>query len=144
MPWFTEHWFTALQTTAILAGLLFNGVALLRDARSRRIANLFALTANHRELWERLFTQPELSRVTSPSADLARHPITPAESLFARLLLLHLNTAYQAIAQGMLTAPEGLPADLRTLFRNPVMRAAWAQLRPFQDRDFIRFVEHFI
>src|SRR5690349_888282 len=87
-------WFTLLQSLAIVLGLLFNAHALWADTRSRRIANLFLLTSNHRELWERLFDSPELSRVQSLAADLKTEPVTAPEALFARLLILHLNSAY--------------------------------------------------
>ncbi len=144
MAWLADNWFTALQTLAIVSSFVFTCLALRRDGHSRRVANLFVLTANHRELWERLFERPELRRVLSADADLERKPVTDDEHLFVQLLILHINTAHHAIKLGVMDAPEGFGADLRILFRHPVTRAVWQRLRDLQDRDFVAFLEsHF-
>ncbi len=141
LQWLREDWFTALQTLAILSGFLFTCITLRRDQRSRRVANLLLLTANHRDVWNRLFSHPELRRILSPHADLATKPVTDDETLFVSFLVLHLNSAFQAIKSGLLEAPEGLAADIRTFFAHPIPRAVWASLRPLQDRAFVAFVE---
>src|SRR5687768_7228563 len=95
--WASENWFTALQSLAIVSGLLFNCVTLRRDQRTRSVENLFRLTANHREVWSQLFVRPALRRVFSEDVDLARETVTADETLFVRFLVLHLNSAHQAI-----------------------------------------------
>ena len=144
LHWFGENWFTALQTLAIVSGLVFPTITLRRDDRSRRSASLFQLTAHHRDVWVELFKQPELRRVLSPQPDLAREPVTDNEALFVGFLILHLNTAHNAVAQGLMPPLAGLGADIRTFFSRPIPRAVWNDLRRFQDPAFVVFIEaHF-
>ena len=58
-----QHWFAIVQTAAPTAGLVLVGIAALFEARARRVANLIQLTQQHRDLWERMYTQPALSRI---------------------------------------------------------------------------------
>lgn len=144
LPWLQDNWFTALQTLALLASFSFTTISLRRDERSRRVENIFRLTAHHRDLWSQVFQEPQLRRVFSPTPDLVATPVTEDEVLFVSFLVLHLNTAFQAIEKKLMDAPEGLGADIRTFFSHPIPRAVWDQLRPLQDTAFIDFVEsHF-
>ena len=141
LHWLAENWFTGLQTIAIVSGFIFTCITLRRDSHSRRISSLFQITANHRDVWEKLLTQPKLHRVLSAKADLVRKPVTVDETLFVGFLILHLNSAHQAIRNRLLDAPEGLATDIRTFFALPIPRAVWADRRRFQDNEFIAFVE---
>ncbi|MBI5767656.1 MAG: hypothetical protein HZA93_07660 [Verrucomicrobia bacterium] len=142
--WLSDNWFTALQSFAIVSGFVFTCVTLRRDERTRRVGNLFKLTANHRELWSQLFVRPELRRIMSKTCDLSLEPVTADESLFVRFLILHINSAHHAIKYGLMDAPDGFDADLREIFANPIPHAVWQNLRHLQDADFIEFVEsHF-
>jgi len=141
LHWVGENWFTGLQTIAIVSGFIFTCITLRRDTHSRRISSLFQITANHRDVWEKALNQPKLQRVLSSSADLSRKPVTVDETIFVGFLILHLNSAYQAIRSGLLDAPEGIAIDIRTFFALPVPRAVWLQKRHFQDVGFIAFVE---
>ena len=144
LPWLQENWYDTLQTLALLASFAFTAISLRRDERSRRVENLFRLTAFHREIWSRLDTQPELNRVLTANPDLSLDPVTDAENRFVGFLVLHLNTSHQAIKNGLMEAPEGLGADIRAFFAYPVPRAAWENLRHLQDARFVAFVErHF-
>src|SRR5882762_9675278 len=70
--WISHNWFALVQTGATASGLLLTGVAVLLEARARRVGNLIQLTQQHRDLWERMYSQPELARILDPSADLTR------------------------------------------------------------------------
>lgn len=141
LTWLDENWFSALQTLAILSGLFFTCITLKRDERSRRVANLLLLTANHRDVWNHLFTYPKLRRILAAHADLSKAPVTEDEALFVNFLVLHLNSAFQAIKNGLMDAPEGLATDIRTFLTYPIPRAVWDGLRRFQDASFVAFVE---
>ena len=142
--WGGENWFSAVQTAGIVGGLCFTGLALRREARSRRSTNLLQLTAQHRALWTEVLGRPTLQRVLSTDVDLNQAPVTLEEQLFVRFLLLHLASAYQAIKADVLDEPEGLSADIRTFLVLPIPQAVWQLVKPFQDEAFVRFVEsHF-
>jgi len=142
--WLRENWFTGLQTLAIVSGFIFTCITLRRDERSRRVGNLFQLNSNHRQLWEQLFTQPQLRGILSAERDISSEPVTNDEALFVGFLILHLNTAHKAIRNQLLDTPEGLAADVRTFFALPIPRAVWEERRRYQDAEFVSFVErHF-
>lgn len=63
------------------------------------------------------------------------------EELFVGFLILHLNSAYQAINSGMFASPEGLKVDVRKFFSCPIPKAIWEKMRIFQNKKFATFVE---
>lgn len=142
--WATDNWFTLLQTLAILSSFAFTCITLRRDEKSRRISNLMLLTANHRDIWKEIFDRPELRRVLATNPHLDTKPVTDDETLFVKILILHLNSAHHAITSGLIIAPEGVGADIRIFFAHPIARLVWDEIRDLQDRAFVEFVEsHF-
>lgn len=139
--WLSQNWFTALQSLGIIASLLFAALSLRIDTKVRRVSNLMKLTEQHRDLWAHLITVPGLARVLSPAANVRRKPISREERWFVGLLILHMNTAYRAMKDGMFVAPEGLQEDVRWIFSFPVTRTVWETVKPFQDKEFVRFIE---
>jgi len=139
--WLTENWFVLLQSTGIIGGLLFTGISLLVDIRVRRIGNLLSITNQHQDIWEQVLRRPELARVLKSDVDLERHPITDAEELFVRMLILHLSSAFHVLRGGLVRKPDGLRQDIGQFFSKPIPKAIWERLKPFQDRRFIQFIE---
>jgi hypothetical protein len=139
--WIGQNWLALIQTGALAGGLLFTGIAVLLDARARRVGNLIQLTQQHRELWERLFIQPELARVLNPTPDLTRFPVTAEEEMFVIFLILHLSNTYYAIRSGFLQKIRGLRKDIERFFSLPIPRAVWEKVKELQDETFVQFVE---
>lgn len=135
------HWFDLLQTAGILVGFFTAIDSLWADTRERKIANLFALTKAHREIWSRLYDREELGRVLAWSVNLEREPATPEEELFVHTLILHLRTAFKARDLGMQFDDDAVEADIRQFFSRPIPNAVWEQTKAFQDRRFIEFVD---
>jgi len=142
LHWASVNWFDLLQSFGIIGSLLFTGVTLRIDANNRRITNLIELTKQHREIWTELYRRPELGRVLDATVNIEREPVLPEEERFIVLLILHLNSAYKAMKQGMFMEPEGLGKDIRRFFSRPVTRWVWQKVKPLQDSDFVRFVEY--
>ena len=142
--WLQSNGFTLLQSAGIIAGLVFTGVSVRAEAKSRRVTNLLIITQNHRQIWSELYTRPELSRVLDPEADLERQAVTREEELFVGFLVLHLSSAYRAIQQDVLIPPEQLECDVKTFFALPVPRTHWRKTRQMQDVDFLEFVDNVI
>lgn len=139
--WITNNWYTLLQATGVVGGLLFTAISLRMDAKVRKVGNLLTLTAHHRDIWTQLYRRPELTRVLSSEVDLASHPVTPEEGVFVRILILHLSATYRALAWGLLRPPEALGQDVAAVFSLPIVRRVWESVREYQDRDFVRFVD---
>jgi len=141
IQWLEQNWFTSIQITGILGGLLFTAVNFRTDAQARRVSNLIAITQHQREIWTHLYTHPELARVLAKAVNLKSAPVTDAEELFVNFLILHLNTAYHAMQTGMFIKPEGLQRDIQMFFSLPIPKAVWKTTKQFQDEDFVWFVE---
>ena len=141
IQWIGEHWFDLLQTVGIVGGLLFTARTTLKDDQSRKIANLIAIKQQYREIWKELYDRPQLGRMLEKGVNLNTHPISTEESLFVKLLILHLDTVYRAMKAGMFVSLEGLQEDVREFFSSPIPRTIWSKMRPYQDKDFVRFIE---
>jgi len=141
LQWIGEHWFDLLQTVGIVGGLLFTAYTIRKDDQSRKIANLIAIKQQYRDIWQEFYNRPQLGRVLKKGVDLTTQPISPEESLFVRLLILHLDSVHRAMKADMFVSLEGLQADIREFFSSPITKAVWEKMRPLQDLDFVCFVE---
>jgi len=139
--WIGNNWLALIQTGALAGGLLFTGMAVLLDARARRVGNLIQLTQQHRDLWERLYIQPDLARILDPAADPAQSPVTAEEEMFVIFLILHLSNTYYAMRAGFFQKLRGLRKDMEQFFSLPIPRAVWKKVKDLQDESFVRFVE---
>ena len=141
VAWLARHWFPLLQTGAVAAALMFAGLAFVLDVRTRRASNLIRLSERHRDLWERLYTNPKLTRILDPDADVRRTPVTAEEEVFVLFVFLHLSDTWHVMKAGLFEKPDGLREDIRRFFSLPVPRAVWHTVRSLQDKAFARFVE---
>ena len=139
--WIGQNWLALIQTCALAGGLLFTGIAVLLDARARRVGNLIQLTQQHRDLWERLYMQPELTRILAPDADPAQQPVTAQEETFVIFLILHLSNTYYAMRAGFFQKLRGLRKDIERFFSLPIPRAVWEKVKDLQEESFVQFVE---
>jgi hypothetical protein len=139
--WLAHNWFVCLQSVGIIGGLLFTGASLRIDAKARRISNLISITEHHRNLLAQVYSQPNLLRTLDETPNLHQKPVTEEERLFVILLIAHLNSAYHATKDGMLLKAGALSKDIRSFFSRPIPKAIWSDVKSFQDKDFVRFVE---
>lgn len=89
--WLTQNWFVLLQSAGIIGSLLFTGIAIYSDTKSRRVSNLVALTRQHRDIWTDFSKRPELARVLDAKAKIGATPVSSDEEIFVTVLVLHLN-----------------------------------------------------
>jgi hypothetical protein len=127
--WIGQNWLALVQTVALGGGLLFTGIAVLLDARARRVGNLIQLTQQHRDLWERLYAQSKLARILDPAAITAKTPVTVEEERFVIFLILHLSNTYYATRAGFYQKLPGLRKDIERFFSLPIPRAGWESRR---------------
>jgi hypothetical protein len=139
--WIADNWVTLLNAVGVVGGLFFTATAVRSATKTQRIANLIALTSNHREVWREFFSNPEIARVLDESADLAKDPITRGEQEFVNMVVLHISSAYESLRDELMVRQEGLGNDMRSFFSLPIPRAVWEKTKAFQNDDFVRFVE---
>jgi hypothetical protein len=139
--WVKANGFDFISSIGVIASLLFSGVGFHSEAKTRRIANLLALTENQRELWSDFYKQPELHRVLEKNVDLVTAPVRKDEEIFVILVIHHLNSAFQAIQSDLVRSPEKLNEDVASLLALPIPNAVWATVEPYLDRRFVKFVD---
>jgi hypothetical protein len=139
--WFLQNGFNLLSAIGIIAGLCFTAFSLRSETKTRRIANLLTITANHREVWNKFLLNPELKRVLNPNADLAKHPVNDAEEIFINMVILHINSVYYAMNDQLVVKYEGLRRDISEFLSLPIPRTVWEKNKIVQNDDFVAFME---
>jgi hypothetical protein len=139
--WISQNWFNLFSSVGIIGGLWFTAVSLHSETKTRRIANLLAITANYRELWKEFFQWPELVRVIDPVADVIKQPVTSDEEFFVNMVISHTSSVYKALEDELLTKQEGLRRDVKSFFLLPVPNAVWQKTKLLQNQDFAAFIE---
>ena len=146
--WISQNWFYVLSTAIGFGGLWFAAFSIQKsaqaqeeEAKARRISNLLAITANHRELWKECFHNSELNRVIDSAADVVKQPIAPAEEIFMSMAISHTSSTYEALKDELLTRQEGLRQDVKSFFSLPVPNAVWIKTKLLQNQDFAAFIE---
>ncbi len=139
--WLAQNWFDLLQTVAITTGLFATVHNIRADRRERMVTTQFRIAAAHREIWSRLADNPSLDRVLSEDVDLAGNPMTIEEELLVQFLILHLRATFKARRAKMDFADDQIGLDTRAFFTLPIPREVWRRSRPFQDAEFVEFVE---
>ena len=136
-----NNWAIAVELAIAIIGLYFTGISIRSDARARRVANLLTITANHREIWKEFSRRPELVRVLDASADVESDPVTRGEAEFVNLVVLHVSSVHYALKDNVVIELEGLRRDVGEFFALPVPRAVWEEVKQFQNKDLVTFVE---
>ena len=145
--WASQNWLNVF-TICFGSGLWFAAFSIHKDAKirneevkSRKVANLLAVTASHREVWKIFLYLKELERVRDNSADTAKQPITPAERVFVNLVIQHVNSVYYAMSDQFIVEYEGLRRDIAQFFSLPIPHEVWDKVKIYQNSDFVTFVE---
>ncbi len=139
--WIAEHWFDLLQSVGIVGGFLFTAHALRKDEQARTVSNTIAINEQYSRIWHEFYERPALARILKKDADLKRQPVSNEEALFVKTLILHLDTVRRTMTAGIFADIQGLQKDIRDFFTLPIPKSVWEKLKPFQDGDFVKFVE---
>jgi hypothetical protein len=139
--WVSQNWFNLFSAIGIIAGLWFTAFSLRSATKTRRVANLLTITANHREIWKEFLNNPKLARVRDAAADMAKQPVTDAERVFVNLVIQHINSVYYAMNDQLVVKYEGLRRDIAQFFSLPIPQAVWERMKVFQNDALVRFIE---
>jgi hypothetical protein len=140
IQWAIEHGSDLLGAIGIIASLAFTGIALRRDHKALLVANLIAITAAHRDLWQYYADHPEVHRVLSPNADLDSLPVTDAERVFVTSAFQHLAMVHTAKKYGTFVTEQHIDRDIREFFTLPIPSEVWRQTRKFHSSEFTNYV----
>lgn len=139
--WVLENWFDLLSAVGIIGGLLFTAISLRSETKTRRIANLLTITANHREIWKQFLNRPDLARVLDANADVIKQPVTRSEEIFVNLVVQHIAGVYYAMNDELVVKVEGLRRDVAEFFLAPIPAAIWEKTKRMQNDQLVAFVE---
>lgn len=85
MRWAATNSKDTLEIWAVIASLFFTAASFRTDRKERRISNLMAAAASHRDLWLQITEKPELARVLKADLNLKAHPVSIIEQRFVGL-----------------------------------------------------------
>lgn len=139
--WLANNSFNLLSAGGVIGSLCFTAISLRSATKTQRIANLLAITANHREVWHVFLNHQELVRVRDVTADTSKQPITHAERVFVNMVIQHINSVYCAMNDQLVVKVEGLRRDVAQFFSLPIPREVWENIKVLQNDDFVAFVE---
>ena len=139
--WILQNGFNLFSAIGIIASLWFTAFSLRSETKTRRIANLLTITANHREIWKEFLTNPKLARVRDAAADTTKQPVTDAERVFVTMIILHISSVYYAMKDELVIKLEGLRRDIAQFLSLPVPQAVWEKMKTFQNDALVRFIE---
>lgn len=139
--WLADNSFNLLSAVGVIGSLWFTSVSLRSETKTRRIANLLTITANHREIWKIFLTDKDLARVRDASADTTKQAITDAERVFVTFVIFHMNSVFYAMSDQLVIKVEGLRRDIVQFFSLPIPREVWENIKVLQNDDFVAFVE---
>ncbi len=140
--WLEANWFSAVQTVGIVLGLLFTGLSLRRDTRSRRLSNLLALKEEHRELWSIVHQKPEFARILQRDVDLVASPMTNEEEVFLRQMIVHFAVSWEFIQDGTPLDLGAFRRDAAEIFSLPLPKLAWSRAIRAQNPIFAKFIRN--
>lgn len=135
-----NHWFDLLQSLFIITGFILAAITFRSERRSRKLTTLLTLRKNRNEVWNPIFTHPELARIRHKQVDLVAKPITAKERQLVQQSITHLHSVFQAIQLGDITAPPELERDVRQFFSLPIPKVILEEVKAFQADDFIKYI----
>lgn len=139
--WLSQNWFNLFSAAGIIGSLWFTAVSLRSETKTRRVANLLTITANHREIWTAFLENEKLARVRDAGADTTKQPVTDAEKIFVTFVILHMSSVFHAMSDQLVVKVEGLRRDIAQFFSLPIPREVWEKIKVLQNDDFVAFVE---
>jgi hypothetical protein len=137
--------FQLIQLSLIVGGLLFTVIQLRRTAKAARVANLLALTKNHRELWSILLNDPQLRQILFSTREVgSTHDLSSEERLLVNFFLLHMATSFELQRARMITRNRATAADMADIICLPAFRVVWQEHSRYHPRRFQRYIERAI
>lgn len=138
--WLSANWFSVIQTIALIITLTITVSALRSSRNATKGANLLALAAAHRQIWQQVITNPNLKRVLRPTM-AANESVTDEEREFAVHVFHHSSTAFEILQMGGLPPFEGFRRDAYETMQLPVFQIVWSEYKKYQQGAFVAFID---
>lgn len=133
------------QLIVVVIGASLTIIQITRNVTANRIANLLAVTKNHREIWSMLMDRDELHEIMMTSSKIRKaNELSTEQRLFLNFLLLHMAAAFASTRSGLLTRNKSVSTDVGELMSLPAPFAFWSEQKRFHHKPFARFVDRSI
>jgi len=112
----------------------------MEEGRSRKVGFLMEINERYQDIKSAVLDNPKLSRVFKhlPNKKLN---ITPKEKAFAQKVINHIYMIFFTVKEGQLKPFKGMENDIRNILSYTIPRIVWKEMKPFQDDDFVEYIE---
>lgn len=145
MPEFLrDNWFDLFQSIFIIASFMLAAMAWRSDKISRKSDTHLKVGESYKGLWDAFLENEEFRRITDPTVDLKENPVTEAERVLVRQLIVHLHGVFVAQKLNQIETVEGMDADVKNFYSKPIPKAVWRSVRSRQNADFRNYMDRLI
>ena len=135
-----ENWFDLLQSIFIVVGFIFTYRATRHDMRSSRVEHLLQINESHREIWAKIYSNPELLRIKKTEVNLQESPITEAEKQLAIEVIIHIYSVYEPIQSKQIDKGE-MEKDIAEYLQLPIPNAVWLEVKGYHNKQFVSYID---
>lgn len=114
---------------------------MIRDRRSRRLANYIQLVQYHRDIWRMTLELDGLDRVTSRDPAVASEQPSAREAQFLTFIFLHMTCSFELAKQKEIITIEQLQFDFTEFLKAPLVATFWSTRKQYYNADFAAFVD---
>lgn len=130
-----------VQSAGIVLSILLSAYLMIRDKRSRRLANYIQLVQYHRDIWRMTLELDGLDRVTSRDPALSSEEPSVREAQFLTFIFLHMTCSFELAKQNEIITIEQLQFDFTEFLKAPLVAAFWSARKQYYNTDFAAFVD---
>jgi hypothetical protein len=143
MLWLTSNWFSIVETISLVATLTVAICALRPSTKAVKSSVLLNLVNSNREIWGKLVTNPKLQSAVRSTIPAGKS-ITSEEKQFVKEVILHSLVSFEIAKMGGLTPTQGVRIDIHDTMSLPVFNTVWNELKVYQPKDFVEFIDNCI
>lgn len=140
LKWFSDNWFTFLQTVVLSLSMIITFLALKKSIRQSKVEIYMSITNSHRDLWTNVYKPSYMKRVFERNVDFEKKPITEKERIFTNMLFLHMAASVKAIQSKVMFNISGVKTDLLDILSYPIPKRVFEENESFYDASFVKFV----
>lgn len=135
-----NYWFEVLQSIFIVGAFVHTYYSTRYENRSRKAEYLLQITQSHREIWGKTYAQPELLRIKKANVDLQKNPITELERRFAKEVIMHIYSVYEAISIGLFNKGD-MEKDVADYLQLPIPNVVWQEVKRYYNKRFVSDID---
>jgi len=134
-------WVDLSQTIAIVTGFIITIYQLRKTEKITKFDIFWRIGDSHREVWRPILENKDLEGIIYSHSSIENKPITNKERFFVINIILHIENVHKAYLEGYYKLGENEKKDIGELFSSPIFNRIWDEIKEYQRRDFVGFIE---